>query len=299
MFESFKENRTVVYKPDSLFILPYKFTQGRALVFNNRLHILGGKDFSDNESLKHYSWDGNTWKNESTLPYSFKCGAAVVYNGKIHIMGSDVDDHRQKHYAWNGNTWTSVATLPNTIYHGRAVEWNGKIHAVGFGSSHSINYGHYSFDGTTWEYVSNVSYTQQTSSHYYLDLLFQYGSLYIYDNKIYALSIGNGGIPTYWDGSGTWKNASTGYIYYNASGTATAVYNSYIYTMGGAGSSNAGSYNICKSIETTRIQNDDYALPYAISFTEAVVYKNKLYLVGGGDWTCKSMIDVTTLKTFF
>ena len=70
----------------SVSTLPYKFSQGSAVVYNNEIHILG--DIDSSYYTAHYKWNGTSWTSVSTLPYNFYQGSAVVlYNNEIHILG--------------------------------------------------------------------------------------------------------------------------------------------------------------------------------------------------------------------
>lgn len=64
--------------------LPYNFYLGSAVVLNNEIHILGGYD---NDSTRHYKWNGSEWVSVTTLPVGLYLGSAVSFNGKIHTLG--------------------------------------------------------------------------------------------------------------------------------------------------------------------------------------------------------------------
>ena len=74
--------------------LPYDFYYGCAVVYENEIHILGGKS----NSTGHYKWNGTSWTQVSTLPYSFNYGRAVVLNNDINIMGGYSTSNYDKHY---------------------------------------------------------------------------------------------------------------------------------------------------------------------------------------------------------
>ena len=135
---SIKENSVVVNQDEVISTLPYDFSYGSAVVFNNEIHILGGGNNN------HYKWDGGTWSTSwhsvSTLPYDFKYGSAVVLNDEIHILGGGGTP--KKHYKWNGTSWTSVSTLPYNFAYGSAVVFNNEIHILG-GSSGGGGTEHY------------------------------------------------------------------------------------------------------------------------------------------------------------
>ena len=287
MFESFKENRTIVLKPVSVFALPYKFTLGRAVVYQNKLHILGGTNYSDNESLKHYSWDGENWVNESTLPYNFYGGACVVFNGEIHIMGSNNDSYRTSHYAWNGSSWSSVSTLPANLYYGRGVIYNDIIHVLGFGTNASRNWGHYSFNGTNWTYVSDIKIDNTTISLQRCDVV-------IYNSKICVL---RDSTITGWNGTSWGTMLASGNPIIEEDDATCTTYNGSIYVMGGNNSSSStAKRRITKVTGTTRTA--PYSLlPHGVTQSDSLIYKDNLYVIGGS-WNPKTLLNVSLLNTF-
>ena len=121
---------------ESASTLPYNFHEGKAVTFDNNIHILGSHN--SGQERKHYKWDGTSWTSVSTLPYSFYNGAAVVYNNEIHILGGSGGN--TSHYKWDGISWTSVSTLPYNFYYGAAVVYNNGIHILGSLSYYRYHY---------------------------------------------------------------------------------------------------------------------------------------------------------------
>ena len=113
--------------------LPYSFTHGNAVVYNNKIHILGCADYQDLTLQHHYSWDGNEWTQETDLPYFFQFGGATVYNNKIHIFGGV---NRKDHYTYDGNSWTQETDLPYNLDTGFVVIYNNDINILN-GLKHS------------------------------------------------------------------------------------------------------------------------------------------------------------------
>ena len=137
-------------------VLPYKFSNGSAVVYNNEIHILGGNSYSD--STKHYKYDGTSWTEVSTLPYNFCWGGAVVYNNEIHILGGNSDSDNTKHYKYDGISWTEVSTLPYEFSNGSVVIYNNEIHILGGSYDDIYRYNHYKYDGTSWTEVGKLPY---------------------------------------------------------------------------------------------------------------------------------------------
>lgn len=111
--------------------LPLDLKYGRAIEFNNKLHILGCYDPDpdyptvverlNNKYTRHFAWDGTSWTEEVKVPFNFQEGAVVVINNALHVIGSSADNtdsnystisNLKKHYSYNGYGWSSVSTLP-------------------------------------------------------------------------------------------------------------------------------------------------------------------------------------------
>lgn len=145
--------------------LPYCFDGGRAIVYNDKIHILGGSTHGyDNEQRQHYEWNGTNWTKLTGLPYDFNIGKAVVYNDEIHILGGI--NGKNYHYKWNGTSWTAVSTIPYNFYSGGAVVLNGEIHILC--SSDHPSY-HYKWDGTSWTSVSSTPFASASQSFCVID----------------------------------------------------------------------------------------------------------------------------------
>ena len=165
-------------------ILPYNFGYGSTVVYNNKIHILGGQ-YGAAVYKNHYSWDGVSWTKEADLPYNFYQGSAVVYNNRIHILGGGGVSPYTQHYSWaeGETTWTEESTLPYGFYQGSAVVHNNKIHIMG-GRTTNKYY--------TWpekDDNNNIIWKQHTN------LLYNSinGVAVIFNNTIYLI---NGGTAT-------------------------------------------------------------------------------------------------------
>lgn len=168
-------------------ILPYNFYMGCVIIHNNKIHILGS-DFGSDTYTLHYSWDGTSWTQESTLPYELHYGAAVSCNNKIYILGGENDRTygSRKFYSWDGSSWTQEINLPYGLYSGVAVTYENKVHVSGFAESNYISY-HYVYDPSSkiWSRLDDLS-----------DL--RWGSMVIYNNKIYTFKYDDGFVKTWY-----------------------------------------------------------------------------------------------------
>lgn len=294
MYESFKENRQIVYKGNIISLLPYKFIKGSAVVYNNRLHILGGQTYED-EGLMHYSWDGNSWRYESTLPYSFESGSAVVYDGKIHILGGV--GYQRNHYVWDGITaggsshWSSVTTLP-TYFFGSALVWQNKIQGLGFGETSSADYKHYTFDGNTWTYTSDIKYDNT-----YVQNIKPY-DCFIHDST--PMVVYGNSMIVQWNGTAWTRYYTRGFSNDDTMGVS---YNGYIYGVGGMIGQTSIGYRgysgLIIKIDGTRSEVDySYgAIPYSFNLGGTIVFNNHLYLIGGYN-APKVLFDLSSSNNF-
>lgn len=249
----------------SISTLPYRFSYGAAVIYNNEPHIIGGVNNSD----KHYKFDGSTWVEVSTLPEDvyFHNGAAVVYNNEIHIMGCSGGFGETNHYKWNGTSWSEASTLPYEFADGGAVVYNNEIHLLGGSGYESWNYNkHYKWNGTSWSEVSTlpinlngvaVIYNNEihiigrdeedsnSEDHYLchykwngtswsevstLPDFFYDGSVVVYDNAIHVFGLGDSLNTHYiWDGT-SWSEATA--ISYDVSGGRPIIYDNNINLLG-------------------------------------------------------------------
>lgn len=66
--------------------IPFNFVNGSALVFEDKIHLIGST--VDSDAKKHYTWDSKSgWVRLKDLPFKFGKGSAVVYRGEIHLIG--------------------------------------------------------------------------------------------------------------------------------------------------------------------------------------------------------------------
>ena len=250
--------------------MPYSYLEGSAVVYNNKVHILGGYT----SKTKHYSFDGTTWTSESTLPYQFFRGTACVYNNKIHILGGYLDSGTNNglayHYSWDGSEWKQESTLPYSMRHGACTVYNGKIHLLG---GYGATSNHYSWDGSSWYNEGNMSNgTYCAEAHTYRNCIYVFGGMYA-STSLYK-----------WDGS-TWSS-----ITLTSKGFALApsvIHNDNLYIMGSNDSSYIGQF-----YKILGYKNENVFLDYIVSDKETAYpdggekdgYWYERVLAKGGDY---------------
>ena len=238
--------------------LPFDFYQGAAVVYENRIHILGG----EREPRKHYSWNGYSWREESTLPYDFVFGSAAVSEGEIHIFGGI--SAMNAHYSWDGEEWHQRAGTPHYFYlNNLAVLFEGKIRLC------SSGYGSYS----QWGYIDTLN-LDNTWSSLWMGANWSYPIAVKYDRKIHMFpASGDSRSHRTWDGTSFAMDVA---VPYNCTGGYAVMYNGKIHVIGAAGGNQHMHYTF--DGETwERIAS----YPKNIYWCPAVVYKNKIHMLGG------------------
>lgn len=124
--------------------LPYDVCHGKAISFNDELHLIGGGtnyygyDYDADKFLNtHYKWDGETWTKASDLPYVAR-GAVLFVAGKVlHLAGGmtiESEDNSKKHYTWDGDVWSVSTDLPMGRYNSSAVTISESITYIAGGN---------------------------------------------------------------------------------------------------------------------------------------------------------------------
>ena len=279
-------------------LLPYDFANSNAILYHNKIHILGG-DSNSSVYRNHYSYDGTEWIEEITLPYDFYQGCAVVYNNRIHILGGNSSTAtRTGHYSWGeGETeWKVETSLPYNFYDGCAIVYEDKIHILGGGSTSSSSnttMNHYTWPETDennniiWKKQKNLS--KSTLS----------GGAAIFDNTIYlihgrdttSVSYLSNEIDT--DGERIWKEAPS--LPNNYSSKMVIAYDDTIYCFYHDGqiayldinssewilNSPTATSDIPITSMTRPFFNNSYTYQTASYYAGVVIYNNKIHILGG------------------
>lgn len=166
-------------------MLPYKFYRGSSVIYDGKIHILGGN--LSGTTTNHYSYDGIQWKKESVLPYDFSLGGAIATDKKIYIFGSDattvipgISLARSKAcYSWDPiNGWSQEPELPYDFIGGCAIYYDNKAYIIGGGTGTNG-----SSNVWSWDFNSENSWTQEAN---YVQS-FKGGTAVVYNDKIYVM----------------------------------------------------------------------------------------------------------------
>jgi len=248
--------------------IPYAFANGSAVVYQNKIHLLGGSS----SPTSHYSWDGTTWVQESTMPFSFYNGSAIAFGGKIHCIGGA--NAGERYYTWDGTTWTQEANLPDIwessfshIYLrilglNHAVEYNGKLTLAGSNDGSNGN----------WQRVATLDNGSWSVNWHALSNSSAFYSACSYNGKIYMIGdSGTNGTKYYiWNGSAF---SSGGTIPANFTTGYALEYKGNIHLLGCANNKHYAFDG------TIFIEKDD--IPYnGFANCSAVVFNNKIHIFG-------------------
>lgn len=147
--------------------LPHEFLGGCAVIYNNEIHILGGR--ISPAITSHYKYSNGEWVEVSTLPYDFYKGNAVVINNEIHIFGSNNYTYSKKHYKFQNGSWYTATELPRNVnYKYASVVLNNEIHIIGedgqyTGSEKRFHYKFVNSSGGYWQTVSTPTFQTNNS----------------------------------------------------------------------------------------------------------------------------------------
>lgn len=237
--------------------LPFDFYQGAAVIYGNRIHILGG----ERQPRKHYSWNGYSWREESTLPYDFVYGSAISYEGEIHLFGGT--SAMNAHYSWDGEEWHQRAGTPHYFYlNNNAVMFDHKARLC------SSGFGLYS----QWGYIDTLNADGTWTSTWGVGASFP--AAVTYDRKIHMFpSSGDGKGHRTWDGTNFEWDVP---IPYNSNGGNVIAYNGRIHVIGAINGNQHMHYTF-DGEKWERIAS----YPKNIYICAAVVYKNKIHMLGG------------------
>lgn len=216
---------------------------GRAIIFNNELHLLGG-----NQSYNHFIWNktNDTYNGVKSLSKNFSDGIAISHNNEIHLFGAD--DDKYGHYKIVNDNLIYVSKMPSTVgRHGTfdVVSYNGHIHI--FNSS-----SHYKFVDNQWVQLSSLKCAMDDGRVYILN-----NQLYAYADSSYLIYVWDEETDT-WTSTGNTVNKQVGYnatvvlndtiyIFYNERTDSSNPYYCYLQTTSSIGTGFNNSLRVCET----------------------------------------------------
>lgn len=120
--------------------IPYDFCGGKAIVYNNEIHIFGGgtthySSTSSNGYINyHYKWDGASWEKASTPSFNMKGSTPVVFNGAIWMIGNISSSEFRNIYIFSNGKWDVGPVIPSSfsgVTNASTIIYDRSIHIVG------------------------------------------------------------------------------------------------------------------------------------------------------------------------
>lgn len=229
------ETTNIHYRYDGLnwfdtSTIPYTANNARAIVFNGKLHLIGGQ--ASGTIGSHYVWDGLSWTKLTNFPNAQGNISPFIHNNELHLIGPYQSTGSTPktcfHYRWNesDDTWELLSTVPFYVSTGGAISVNGKIHAFG----NSVT--HYIWDGTSWTQSTDLPVTYAHDN----------GGVVNYNNELHILGGTSASTKHYkWDEvTATWVDVST--LPYTMSKSACCVFDGKIHLISSQTAANKNKY---------------------------------------------------------
>jgi N-acetylneuraminic acid mutarotase len=285
--------------------LPGALYYSQAVVTKNRVYLLGGYNGAAVSTVytAPINTDGTlgTWTTGTSLPGALCYSQAVVTKNRVYLLGGHgnsiiVSTVYTAPINTDGTlgTWTTGTSLPGALAYPQAVVTKNRVYLLGGFDGSSIVSTVYTApintDGTlgTWttggSLPGNLGYSQAV----------------VIGNRVYLLGGYNGSsivstvytAPINTDGTlGTWTTGTS--LPDALSYPQAVVTKNRVYLLGGQGSS-----SIVSTVYTAPINTDGTlgtwttgtSLPGALCFSQAVVTKNRVYLLGADPSTVVSTV---------
>ena len=297
--------------------LPDEFKDGSAVVYNNEIHILGGKYYDGDyyNYDKHYKFDVSTseWIEVSILPYGISSTDVVVYNNELYILGGGrTTDTQNTFYRFDNATsqWIRLDDLPFNSSYNKIIVYNNEIHV--------FDDFHYKYNGSEWVRLNDIPEDFYSIYSAYLhdgslEIVTYYSDRYVYDNendqwifidqlpystydqittcndKIFIMLGGDRYFDEFiqshykFDGEKWTEVSILPYPFYQGS---AVVYNNEIHILGGENYDNRTSHYKFDNETSTWIQVSE--IPYDFTGGFAIEHNNELHILGG----CRGSSDI-------
>ena len=230
------------------------------------------------------------WTSTSALPQTRSYNSSVSYNGFLYVTGGIGDSSNNVRYAplnadGTVGVWAGTSNMNTTRYAHTSVAYNGFLYAIGGTASsaktNSVEFARLNTDGSVGAWASTTSLGTARDRHVSV----------VYNGYIYAIG-GNDSTsaalnsveyaPLNADGTvGSW--ASTTALPQAIPNASTAVYNGYVYIMGGivAGGSASVRFAPLNADGTVGAWTNTTSFSTGRYNHGSVVYNGYLYVIGG------------------
>ncbi|MDQ6691105.1 MAG: hypothetical protein M3Z18_11415 [Gemmatimonadota bacterium] len=244
------------------------------------IYALGGTGAGGAPVRQVERFDGNDWRNETTLPgEGLNAPAAVAIGQRIYVTGgfktdTNVPSDQVLVYDVGTHSWSNAAPLPAPRGGHAAAVLDGKIHVFGGGNSRQTLADHSEYDPATNRWTERAPLSRSKGSP----------AAVVFRNRLYSLG-GRSGQSDYGDveiydpALDRWQAGPP----IEPRGTAgAAVHCGTIYIFGGESQAKKTTLSEVMKLDTNH-NTWQQALPMtaARNYARAVPFKGSVYLVGG------------------
>jgi len=260
----------------------------RSVVFNNKMWIIGGFDFTMPGTAKNdvwYSGDGVAWTQATdSAAFSPRFGhSCVVFNNKIWLIGGD-DDYGDKNDVWSssdGVSWTDVtdsaAFAPRKDH--SCLVFNNKMWIMcgsypGFGKDS----GRYN---DAWSSPDGITWTQTTQHLSYYGIGQTGHTSLVFAGKMWVIGGDNRGIWFSSDGV-TWTQSISPVLFPKRLFHTSVVYDNKMWVIAGQDTSYTPLNDAWYSSDGITWSQVTNALGFSARFGHSsVVFNNLIWVIGG------------------
>lgn len=229
-----------------------------------------------------------SWTNTTALPDARNIPNSVVYNGYVYVIGGGYNGSAQNtvYYApLNANgtvgVWDTTTSLPDARWCSASVVYNGYVYVICGRSENTVYYAPLNADGTVgvWNTTTSLpdvrGYSAAVVYNSYVYVIGGWDSGYNIQNTVYYASLNANGTVGVWNTTTSLPDARSDHT--------SAVYNGYVYTIGGWNGSAQSTvyYAPLNANGTVGVWNTTMSLPDIRCDLASVVCNGYIYAIGG------------------
>jgi N-acetylneuraminic acid mutarotase len=244
------------------------------------IYAIGGTGAGGAPVLQVERFDGNQWRDETTLPgEGLNAPAAVAIGQRIYVIGgfktvTNVPTSEVLVYDVGSHAWSNAAPLPAPRGGHAAAVLDGKIHVIGGGNSRSTLADHSEYDPATDRWTERAPLSRSKGSP----------AAVVFQNKLYSLGGRSGpsdfgDVEIYDPATDRWLPGPS----IEPRGTAGATaYCGTIYIFGGESQARNTTLDEVLRFDALRgAWQKALPMPAARNYARAVPFRGSVYLVGG------------------
>jgi N-acetylneuraminic acid mutarotase len=247
---------------------------------SDAIYAIGGTGAGGAPVIQVERFDGNQWRDETTLPgEGLNAPAAVAIDNRIYVIGgfktvTNVPTSEVLVYDIATHAWSTVAPMPAPKGGHAAAALNGKIHVIGGGNSRSTLADHSEYDPATDRWTERAPLSRSKGSP----------AAVVFQNRLYSLGGRSGpsdfgDVEIYDAVADRWSSGPS----IEPRGTAgAATYCGTVYIFGGESQAKNTTLDEVLKLDVNRSAwQRALPMPSARNYARAVPFKGSVYLIGG------------------